>query len=876
MFERFARFLLQHRYLFIVASLLITVVMALPLVPPDKIRFDFSFRRLFRFDGEEAAQLTRFKNLFGDDAGTAGVLYVADGPAGPRPAALSPKVAFAMTRLQEWLTTREELDQAFTLSCLTAADFYADPVQPGALEFRLNQVSALAMSPEELAALWAAESPLSGPLAAYHETAGRILDHEIYQGMLLSESGDAAAVIFRFNMSHMHPTARRDFLAELDLRVASQRQDLGDEYQVHAFGIPVVSEEYTRLSIQDIIKTAPASMAVMTLFLFLLFGTLTATFLPQLVVLLAVIWSVGMMQLTDEPLNIISHIVPVMVLVVGVADAVHILSRYTEERHRGRDKDSAVRETVAMLSKACFLTSATTAIGFASLSTATIATIASFGVYTAISVMFTYIVNMTLLPVGLSITGTLPRQSSKSSRLLKGLEAVARFSIAYPKWVFGGGLAFAGVGLVVVVMNLGVDNHLLEEVFPSNPVYQATKTVEERLSPVIPYELLVSGKVHEGMVCASDADCRAQVTDKAKDGVTCVVTGKTRQALAPIRDGMAKLVGSDQLQIVDELEQRIGRGITGAAGVCIESVKDPKLLSALDRVSANLLDDDQTTRHLGRIESLAGIVKQMHKAMRKGAPEAYSIPDSRAAVSQVLVPLESASQELLDRYTTLDYDATRVTLFLKDHGSSAWDEVRTKLDEEMAREVASDPDLAGRFDYMVTGTMNFVQRALSFIVHDMLVSLSTAFFFIFVLMVLLFRSLRIGLLSILPNIFPLLATLVLMAVVGIELRTATIIIFSISLGIAVNDTIHFIARFNEEMGKGAGRDDAIVTAMRSAGRAMVVTTLILSGGFLVDLICDFVALQQFGYLASFTLVMALVGDLILLPACLVLFVKRSN
>ena len=862
MFSRYARFLLQHRVWVIGGALIVTAVMLSALIPPDKIRFDFSFRRLFRFDGEEAEHLTRFKDRYGDDASASAVLYVVKPGKQHRPAVLCPAIARSIARVEAWILTRPEIDAEFTLSARSATDFFGASVLPDALG------NALAALPEEgqtgdLDRLWSdPSSRLAGPLAEYARRAASLLKHELYRGMIISADGSATAILYRFGMAHIHPSARQDFLDRLDELLETERDLLGEQVQILGAGIPSVTREYTRLSIQDIIRTAPASILLMAFFLLLLFRSAVGMVLPQVIVLIAVIWTLGMMQLTDEPLGLINHIVPVMVLVVGVADAVHIMSRYFEERRAGLERNAAVRRSVETLSKACFLTSVTTAVGFASLSTATINTVARFGVYTSIAVMFTYVVNMTLLPIGLSVLGPSPRPVPGARRLDRFLEWLARATIARPVEIFAGAILFSGVALATIILGLGVNSHLLEEVPPENPIFQATKVMEERLCPVIPHEVVVEGKT-SGPACATDQACQATQV--------CVRTDRTRHALSPALDSFGQLLEPAELAPLVRFEEKLNSALSRVSGHCAESVKDPRLLKAIDSASAALMDIPVFKGHVGRMESLAGVVRQMHVAMKSGQPDANTVPDSRQAVSQLLLPLESSSQSLLDRFATMYYDSTRITLYLRDHGTTAWATVRDLLERQLEAKISQDPELAGRFTWRITGTMTFVDKALSFIVRDMLTSLSTAFLFIFVLMVVLFRSIRIGLLSILPNIFPLLSTLLLMVFAGIELRTATIIIFSISLGIAVNDTIHFIARYQEEMRNGATRDEAIVQSMRSTGRAMLVTTVILAAGFLIDLISEFVALQQFGILASFTLAMALLGDLVILPACIVLF-----
>jgi predicted RND superfamily exporter protein len=130
------------------------------------------------------------------------------------------------------------------------------------------------------------------------------------------------------------------------------------------------------------------------------------------------------------------------------------------------------------------------------------------------------------------------------------------------------------------------------------------------------------------------------------------------------------------------------------------------------------------------------------------------------------------------------------------------------------------------------------------------------------------RSLRYALVSIVPNVFPLLCTGAFIVLTGRYLEMSTVIVFSISLGIAVDDTIHFLVRFKREMASGADADLAIRRTFKVVGTAIVMTTVALVGGHLVVMISAFPAIQLFGLLAAVTIASALIGDLLILPAIL--------
>jgi predicted RND superfamily exporter protein len=171
----------------------------------------------------------------------------------------------------------------------------------------------------------------------------------------------------------------------------------------------------------------------------------------------------------------------------------------------------------------------------------------------------------------------------------------------------------------------------------------------------------------------------------------------------------------------------------------------------------------------------------------------------------------------------------------------------------------------------VTGSNLVAARALSKLVEDMLFSLGTAFVVISLLMMVLLRSFRIGLLSMLPNMIPLLMCVGFMGWVGIPIRTSTALIFSVALGVAVNDTIHFVTRFREELFRTGDRKEAVRRTIMSTGRAIMFTSIVMIFGFGTMMTTNFVGIFQMGLLGVVTLSAALLGDLLLLPVMLVVF-----
>jgi hypothetical protein len=203
----------------------------------------------------------------------------------------------------------------------------------------------------------------------------------------------------------------------------------------------------------------------------------------------------------------------------------------------------------------------------------------------------------------------------------------------------------------------------------------------------------------------------------------------------------------------------------------------------------------------------------------------------------------------------------RITGLKHDSGSTQWRRAVPWLQERMK---SLPPGLSGR----VGGSATIVNQAIHFIVTDLLTSLLFAFVLITLLMGLLMRSFRVGLAAMVPNVIPLVLTMAVMVVAGIHLRISTVITFAMCMGIVVDDSIHFLVRWREERGRSSDEEQGMLRTIRFAGRPVIFTTVMLGTGFSVLITSTFRGLHDFGVLAVITIALALIADLLVLPALL--------
>ena len=271
-------------------------------------------------------------------------------------------------------------------------------------------------------------------------------------------------------------------------------------------------------------------------------------------------------------------------------------------------------------------------------------------------------------------------------------------------------------------------------------------------------------------------------------------------------------------------------------------------------------------------------IVNFHQAARASllgdAKQREQMPDSRAQIEQIQLLIEGPpdSRGGVRAFMTPDFSNARVLVRVEDFGARKMigegQAIQAKLDELF-------PEEEGYYTY-IAGDAYVASLALDSFIWDLIYSLALAMLIIFAMMTVVFRSLKVGLISVLPNVTPLVATLAYMGWAGIDLNTTTVIIFAISLGLAVDDTIHFLTRFREEMERHQDAHTALLFTYFGAGRAIMLTSVLLITGLTILLFSDFVPTTYFGKLIGITIFGAVFGDLFLLPPILLLVYRDKD
>ncbi len=288
-------------------------------------------------------------------------------------------------------------------------------------------------------------------------------------------------------------------------------------------------------------------------------------------------------------------------------------------------------------------------------------------------------------------------------------------------------------------------------------------------------------------------------------------------------------------------------------------VFQPDVLVKMEKLQDYLSGIPEVTKSI----SVANYVKYLNKLLNKDDLDSQVITKEKAIDYVKLASLHG--DNIVKSLYTEDYNEGRISVRMKNVGSSRYKAIVNDIEGFIKNNF---PLSVG---FTITGIISLIMDMQGYLIESQIKTFTLAFVLIFICIALLLKSARIGMMSMIPNLVPVVITLGVMGYVGINLDVATIMIASVAIGISVDDTIHFLYRFKEEFKKDGDHYLAIQRTLSGVGRALIFTTVVATCGFLVFCLSSFKAIQYFGLLTGITMVSAIVADLLILPSCILLF-----
>lgn len=544
-------------------------------------------------------------------------------------------------------------------------------------------------------------------------------------------------------------------------------------------GLQTLKVNGARLMEQDLARFVPLSILIVVLVLAAAFRTKRGVMLPLGAVLISVVWTMGVMVLAGAAINMGTLVLPPLLMAIGIAYAIHVVSSYYHEAQPGRPRAEAVAATLDHVRVPVAVASLTTILGFASLALSPIRAIAELGIYSMFGVFSILLISLTFVPAMLMLMPDPP----------------PHFEGPQDDW-------FAGL---------------------------LTWTAH-----------LAMGRRRAVLVLSA---------------VICLVSlwGATRIRVATDYLGFFSPLSRfriDNARIAAELggTQPIYVVVDGDAP---GSILQLETLSAIRDLQQFIGEQPGTDRSL----SVADFISAVWKVLNPDAKT--SLPERQADVEQILQFVSSSDVKPV---VTPDYSRANIIVGTHLSGSAAISDLVRRI------ETYAQTRFRRGLQVRVTGTIVLLNRSADALARGQVAGLGQVMFVLLVLMSLLFLSLRAGLLSLAPNILPIIILFGVMGWLGIDLNISTAMIAVIAIGIAIDDTIHYLSAFNKEIRATGDPEAAILRVGRSVGRPIVFTSIGLAAGFLIVYLSNFQPIQHFGLLASITMVVALFADLLMVPA----------
>ncbi|MCX7551616.1 efflux RND transporter permease subunit [Xanthomarina sp. F2636L] len=290
-------------------------------------------------------------------------------------------------------------------------------------------------------------------------------------------------------------------------------------------------------------------------------------------------------------------------------------------------------------------------------------------------------------------------------------------------------------------------------------------------------------------------------------------------------------------------------------------------LKRMDQLEEVILE----TPELSKPISVVSLVKYSKQAYYNGNPKYYQLPTSQESSFIFSYAKNSTSNtDLLSNFVDSTGQYARITTFMKDIGTDRMERIEDDLQSKIDKVFPED-----KYKVTITGKALVFQKGTKYLVKNLALSLSLAILLIALLMAYMFRSFRMIIVSLVPNLLPLVITAGLMGYLGVPIKPSTILVFSIAFGISVDDTIHFLAKYRQELQANHWKiKKSVYGALRETGVSMFYTSIVLFFGFLVFTFSSFGGTVALGALVSATLLFAMLSNLLLLPSLLLSLERR--
>jgi len=760
-----AGLILRNRYLVLLGIAIITGLLASQM---KYMRFSYTEANLLPEDHTVNLEYNRFLDIFGEE-GNLIILGVKD------TTVFTPKKFNAWNNLVHKFTTLDEID--FTLSIADIQELKKDIKKR---KFILKP-------------LYEKEPTTTKEVSEIKKQLFEKLP--FYDNLLFNKETGTLQTAIYIKKEIINTPKRREFVFN-SLIPTIKEFEQENKVDVRVSGMPYIRTLNAQNIQNEIALFVGGALGITAIIFFFFFRSFRATFITLLVVMIGVTWAFGFIGLFRYEITVLSALIPPLIIVIGVPNAVFLINKYQQEIKKHGQQAKALQRVISKIGNATLMTNITTASGFATFVFVKSSLLKEFGILASVNIISIFILALLIIPILYSFM-PIPKKKHLNHLEKRWIENVVdwmekmvrnhRITIYFATVI----VIIAGI---IGVYKIKVSGSLIEDMPKSLEFYQDIKFFENEFGGIMPLEILVDTKREKGVLKLST------------------------------------------LKRMEKLNE------------AIESFPE-----------------------LSKPISVTNLVKYSKQAYYKGNPKYYQLP-TKQEQNYIFSYTKNSNSDagMLKNFVDSTGRYARITTFMKDIGTEKMDVIQKRLKTVIAKEFPSE-----KYEVSLTGKALVFIKGTNYLIKNLVFSLSLAILLIAIFMAWMFRSPQMIFISLIPNILPLLITAGLMGFFEIPIKPSTILVFSIAFGISVDDTIHFLAKYRQELIANKWRiKTSVYAALRETGVSMFYTSIVLFFGFLTFTLSSFGGTIALGGLVSITLLLAMVSNLLLLPSLLLTFEKK--
>ncbi|WP_339898492.1 MMPL family transporter [uncultured Gilvimarinus sp.] len=614
-----------------------------------------------------------------------------------------------------------------------------------------------------------------------------------------------------------------------------------DKAEVFLGGVSMITNDMIEFIRSDLVVFGTAIVVFVILMLAIIFRQLRFVVLPLSVCLMAVVIMLGLLSWVDWRLTVISSNFVALLLIMTLAITIHLVVRYRELHAANPEWSQAdlVTTTACQMVKPCLYTALTTIVAFVSLVVSDIRPVIDFGWMMTMGLSLALVLAFLLLPAGLMLLAKgKPRDSGDNTAATT--MRFSRMAEFHGRWVIAIALVAAlisGYGISL----LKVENRFIDYFHSDTEIYQGMSVIDQQLGGTVSLDIIIDAPkakepaANDSAVTSSEA---AASDDPFGEGDPF--------AEAPA----AESYGDDPFG-----EDPFGEGSAGEAASGQSEWFTTVSLDSIEQLHSYL----ESLPEVGKVQSLA-IMYEVAQDINGGRLNNFELGVMRNMLS------DDIRGFLVDPYISDANQQTRITLRVKE---TSKDLKRVELVEKIRAYAINEVGFAPEQVHF-TGMLVLYNNMLQSLFRSQIVTLGAVFLGIMFMFLVLFRSLTIAIISLLPNLLAAGVVLGGMGLWGVPLDMMTITIAAITVGVGVDHAIHYLYRFRDELRRCGDYVEAMHRSHASIGRAMYYTAVIIIVGFSILAFSNFIPSIYFGLLTALAMFAAILGSLTLLPKLILL------